>query len=129
MNESLQKRLQVYELQLEIDRKMLTKLIVLLVVTALVLAQEDEVPEISERAENPFDYCDPVLCAKGKKHIACKHTGAFDLNCPANKTLIELTDDNKEYILDVHNKFRNTIALGAVDGYEPATRMTTMVRS
>lgn len=103
---------------------MLTKLIVLLVVASVAA----ELEERAEPTENPFDYCDPVLCSKGKKHIACKHTGAFDLNCPANKTLIELTEDNKEYILDVHNKYRNSIALGAVDGYEPATRMTTMVR-
>lgn len=103
---------------------MLTKLVVLLFVATVAA----ELGEVTVIPDNPFDYCDPVLCAKGKKHIGCKHTGAFDINCPANKTLIELTEDNKEYILDIHNKFRNTIALGAVDGYEPAARMTTMVR-
>lgn len=108
---------------------MLTKLVVLLFVALVTADVDEEGTEITELPDNPFDYCDPVLCAKGKKHIGCKHTGAFDINCPANKTLIELTDENKEYILDIHNKFRNTIALGAVDRYEPAARMTTMVRN
>lgn len=41
--------------------------------------------------------------------------------------LIEMTDEMKAALLDMHNKFRNQQANGDTPNYEPATRMATMV--
>jgi hypothetical protein len=81
----------------------------------------------TEEGDNT-DYCSPDLCAKGKRHIACKNNGDFDANCPKNRTLIPLSEDNIELIVDLHNKYRNKIASGSDPRYQPAARMSTMVR-
>lgn len=73
------------------------------------------------------DYCAEDLCVKGKKHIGCGNSGDFHFNCPKNRTLIELNEDNIEQILDTHNKYRNRVASGNEPRFESAARMTTMV--
>jgi hypothetical protein len=88
---------------------------------------DDAKPE--EEPEVTADYCDPDLCAKGKKHIGCKNNGDFDHNCPKNKTLLPLSEDNIELIVDLHNKYRNKIASGSDPRFKPASRMSTMVRA
>lgn len=41
--------------------------------------------------------------------------------------LLHLTDADKQLILDVHNEKRNMVALGQLPGFEPASRMATVV--
>lgn len=119
------------------------KIFLLLAVTALVCGvsvaeQDDEQSdELSDEMNEEFndtdagegtDYCSPEICAKGKRHIACGNNGDFDSNCPKNRTLIPLSEDNIELIVDLHNKYRNKIASGSDPRYQPAARMSTMVR-
>lgn len=40
--------------------------------------------------------------------------------------LIEMTDEIKQKILDVHNEYRNKIALGQIPHFSPAANMATM---
>lgn len=112
--------------------------VLLLLVLACATSQandaDDEDTEMKDDyADNddggePTDYCDPDLCSKGKRHIGCNNNGAFDSNCPKNRTLIPLSEDNIELIVDLHNKYRNKIASGSDPRYQPAARMSTVVR-
>ena len=54
-------------------------------------------------------YCD--ICTN---HIACRNNASFSVKCPSNAKMIELSKDEIEIILDVHNSLRNTIASGKV---------------
>lgn len=42
--------------------------------------------------------------------------------------LYQLTDDDKEYILELHNQHRQEVASGALSRYEPAANMKEVVR-
>lgn len=73
------------------------------------------------------DYCDPNLCPKGSKHIACKNYGNFVATCPADRKMVSLTVNDIKVIVAQHNKLRNRIASGAEVGFKSASRMATMV--
>lgn len=73
------------------------------------------------------NYCDPGLCPAGVKHIACGSSGDFDPSCPADRQLVALSDTDIQSIVDTHNRLRNLIANGDQSGFNPASRMATMV--
>jgi hypothetical protein len=73
------------------------------------------------------DYCDPSLCPNGAKHIACGHTGGFAASCPSDKRIERLSGEQISLILDMHNKLRNDVAGGNLNGFRPASRMATLV--
>uniref|UniRef100_U5EZT9 Venom allergen-1 n=1 Tax=Corethrella appendiculata TaxID=1370023 RepID=U5EZT9_9DIPT len=77
--------------------------------------------------QSQTDYCDKSLCPNGLPHVACGKVGEFGPACPADKKLINMTEELKVYILDLHNKFRARVASGQVQGFEPATKMPTLV--
>lgn len=72
------------------------------------------------------DYCSSSLCSD-LEHIGCNHSGDFHPSCPNDKKIISFTDDDKQLILDEHNKLRNKLASGQQIGFKTASRMTTMV--
>jgi len=71
------------------------------------------------------DYCDPDLCPRGKTHIGCRNTGKWGSTCGSNPELKNLSNDDKQFILDMHNADREKIAGGSMkkNGYEPAVNM------
>lgn len=75
------------------------------------------------------DYCDQGLCeaTTGYKHITCDATGNFLPSCPNDARVVPISTINRKQILDLHNKYRNKIAGGNEPGFNPATRMTTLV--
>jgi hypothetical protein len=73
------------------------------------------------------DYCAPKLCKTGVDHIACESSWEFDVECPSDRMLVDLTESDINLILVEHNGFRNKIASGKQKGFKPATRMATMI--
>ncbi|KAG5683321.1 hypothetical protein PVAND_012607 [Polypedilum vanderplanki] len=73
------------------------------------------------------DYCDPKVCTIPPnpvyKHVACGFNGEANKRCTG---YIQLTDAQKQLILDTHNKLRNKIASGQQPGFKPAANMATM---
>jgi hypothetical protein len=62
------------------------------------------------------------------RHTGCGN-GKWAQACGADKSLVEMTDDMKDFILDLHNKARSVTARGQLvcDGeLPPATRMATV---
>lgn len=82
---------------------------------------------VSIECRNDEDFCDPALCPTGAKHIACGHSGEFDPSCPADRKLLHLSKQDIGLILRTHNFYRNKIANGDEAGFQPASRMATMV--
>jgi len=78
-----------------------------------------------------IDFCDKKWCTFGinylGEHIACGHSGTFSPSCPADRQLFEVTAEDIEVALDIHNFFRNKTAGGGANGLPTAKRMTTMV--
>ena len=74
------------------------------------------------------DYCNPNLCSAGRTHIACGNSGDFSLSCPADRQLVNFTQNDIQVILNAHNTLRNKIASGAQPGFNQAARMATMVK-
>jgi Cysteine-rich secretory protein family len=77
------------------------------------------------------DYCDKDLCTVPPNpptlpHIACGATGLPGPACPSDAENIEIDDEMKKYILDMHNNLRNKIASGNQPGFKPAKVMATM---
>lgn len=75
-----------------------------------------------------YNYCNQDLCSHtGHKHISCGAFGDFSPSCSYDANIVELTHPDQQKILHLHNKFRNKIASGDEEGFDTATRMTTMV--
>lgn len=75
------------------------------------------------------DYCDPNLCPSGRIHIACNHTGTFNVSCPPDRALVNFSDAEVLLILDTHNSLRNKIASGNESGFNSAAKMSKLVKS
>ena len=69
------------------------------------------------------DYCN--IC-DANKHIACGHENTWASTCPPDRLLVKLGLQDIKKILDLHNTYRNKIALGNQNGYESASRMATV---
>lgn len=72
------------------------------------------------------DYCLTELCS-GLKHIACQNSGDFDPSCPPDRKILELSEEDRQLILNEHNQLRNKIASGQEIGFSTASMMSTMV--
>lgn len=76
------------------------------------------------------DYCSQTsqLCSTtGYQHVTCGATGDLGPACPSDARVIELSDENIQQILDMHNKYRNQIASGNLPGFKSAAKMSTLV--
>lgn len=88
-------------------------------------------------ASQTADYCDKSLCKKYTagggsyltKHVACKNNGDFTTACPKERSLVPMTKELINLILQVHNEYRRKVATGRVEGYSKANQMIEMVRS
>lgn len=74
---------------------------------------------IGDAAGNYCNLCDG--------HVACKNKGVFGTECSKDRAVIPLKKRQKTFILELHNRMRNKIALGHLDGYESAQRMPILV--
>lgn len=75
------------------------------------------------------DYCNQGLCADSIfEHITCEATGTLLPTCPDDARAIGISPVNIKQILELHNEVRNKIANGHQPGFQPAARMTTVVR-
>ncbi|XP_073811673.1 antigen 5 like allergen Cul n 1-like [Musca autumnalis] len=72
-----------------------------------------------------LDWCDPILCPTGGKHIACNNDGTLHKRCGHDAKIIDLRP-YRDLILHGHNSRRNFVALGLLPGYYPASRMATL---
>lgn len=69
-------------------------------------------------------FCNPQLCHNGGQHIGCnKKIGEFGEECKSDVKIVPMTDDLKEYILELHNVNRAKIARGDIPRYARAERM------
>ncbi|XP_055299403.1 antigen 5 like allergen Cul n 1-like [Sitodiplosis mosellana] len=69
------------------------------------------------------DYC--KLNCGDTKNIACNSpyaNGGWGDSCK-DQALFNMTKDHQQSLVDVHNKYRNLIALGNITHYSPAVRM------
>lgn len=91
-------------------------LIVPLVITVILLCQSTEA----------VNYCS--LC---QNHIACKYNAvsvlSFGSSCSPDRVIVKMTNEQKEYILKLHNRMRNALALGEIWRYSPAAKMPVFV--
>lgn len=53
----------------------------------------------------------------------------FKSTCPpdGHPEQLDLSTDQKDMIVQVHNRYRSQVAIGNVSGYEPAANMLEMV--
>lgn len=51
-------------------------------------------------------------CDLSSDHIACKNSGKFASTCPVDRKLTELSANDINNILNLHNSLRNKIAGG-----------------
>lgn len=76
------------------------------------------------------DFCDPKVCTVPPnpvyKNIGCGATEKLGPKCPSDTKYIKFTDEHKKIILDEHNKLRNNIAGGGQNGFNTASRMSTL---
>lgn len=87
-------------------------------------------------ATQSVDYCDKELCKKytaageiyHTKHIACHNNGDFTSACPRERSLVPMTKDLKNRILQQQNEYRRKVAIGKLKGYSKANQMIEMVR-
>lgn len=93
-----------------------SSLIVSLVITVILLCQCTE----------SVNYCS--LC---QNHIACKYNAvsvlSFGSSCSPDRVIVKMTNEQREYILKLHNRMRNKLALGEIRGYSPAAKMPVFV--
>lgn len=75
-----------------------------------------------------FNYCS--LC---QNHVACKYNAvnalSYGFSCSPDRIIVKMTNEQKEYILKLHNRMRNKLALGEIDGYSPAAKMPVFVNT
>lgn len=71
-------------------------------------------------------YCKPNLCRSGVKHVACGHSGKFDINCPSDALILKLNTKEKNLFVNSHNSLRNKIAWGKHKGFPTASKMLTL---
>ncbi|ALC43803.1 CG6628, partial [Drosophila busckii] len=72
------------------------------------------------------DYCQPALCPKYKKHIACRHNSDLGKACGAGKIVLLNLTQHQPAILNMHNSPRNSLAAGKVAKLPPTERMASM---
>lgn len=77
------------------------------------------------------NYCSPSLCPNGGPHIACNGLTRMSPSCGSGSQEFALSAADKAQIVDLHNKLRNTIALGKQSYtsnafYPQAVRMATL---
>lgn len=70
----------------------------------------------------PTNYC--KLCSD---HIACNNSGTFGPACPANAIVVDLTENEKNLFVQVHNELRNSIAGGMIEGFSSAVNISAVV--
>lgn len=66
-----------------------------------------------------INYC--TLCSN---HVACNNqTSIFGETCSPDKAVLKMDASQKEYIVKLHNRMRNKIAMGEIKKYSPAAKM------
>lgn len=82
-------------------------------------------------ASGIVDYCpqSKELCkyTTFDQHITCGATGDLLASCPSDARTVDLTNENIQQIVDLHNQYRNKIAGGNEPRFSSASKMTTMV--
>jgi hypothetical protein len=74
------------------------------------------------------DYCSDEWCQPEKRpHIACRNNNDFVGTCPRDRHLVPMSTKRKNLLLMMHNRMRNKVALGKLEGYEQAKRMPILV--
>lgn len=77
--------------------------------------------------EARIDWCNTDLCqASHGPHVSCNNNGHLGEACPAQTRVVRFTPAEKMKIVNMHNRFRNAIALGKVPRYKTASRMKKM---
>lgn len=74
------------------------------------------------------DYCNrPEYCkGTGHEHVTCGATGGLGPACPPGASSVNLSKENIQQIVHIHNKLRNQLASGNL-GFAPAAKMNTVV--
>lgn len=91
---------------------------------------------VSWAASQTPDYCDKELCKRKTagggsytaKHIGCRNNGDFSWTCPRDRSIVPMTRDLVDLILQLHNEYRSKVATGKIGGYLKANQMIEMVR-
>lgn len=74
------------------------------------------------------EYCGKGMCKLSPhKHITCDTIAHFLSTCPKDARVVDLTYENVDQIIDLHNEYRNRIAGGNETGFDTAAKMPTMV--
>jgi hypothetical protein len=75
------------------------------------------------------NYCGRDDLCPTKPFVACGASGGPGPKCEKGAYNPDLSGKYQQQILDLHNKLRNDLAGGNVSGYNPASKMATMVSS
>lgn len=52
----------------------------------------------------------------------------FGKDCSADRQILQMNSEQKEYIVKLHNRMRNKLALGEIPKYSSAAKMPAFVR-
>ncbi|KAH8347512.1 hypothetical protein KR059_012005, partial [Drosophila kikkawai] len=80
----------------------------------------------NDKAAKNVDYCEPSLCLKGQRHVACNITNELHKRCSMNAELVTITDKLRTFVTHRLNELRNNAAQGGYNGVNPAARMSTL---
>ncbi|XP_030372990.1 venom allergen 5-like [Scaptodrosophila lebanonensis] len=76
-------------------------------------------------SNNP--HCEPLLCPKGKRHVACeKYPNEFHKSCTPEQTRLANLTEFADKILKAHNERRNRVANGKNTSLPRAARLVAM---
>ncbi|XP_067635244.1 venom allergen-1-like [Eurosta solidaginis] len=89
----------------------------------LILAILATLAVTCDYASATTNFCDASLCS-GAQHIGCNNKGNWASTC-TQASLVPLTEDQKDLIVNAHNKYRNSVA-GGETKLNAACRMATM---
>lgn len=56
-----------------------------------------------------------------------RHVQTYGATCSPDKAILKIDESQKEYIVKLHNRMRNKIAMGQIDKYSPAAKMPCFV--
>ena len=85
--------------------------------------------EYSASGYSPLGFSTSGYCALCEGHIACNTTGDFNMFCPPDATLIRFTPEERNALLEAHNRNRDQLAGGLIPGYQSAAQMNSVVSS
>ncbi|KAH8346362.1 hypothetical protein KR084_007833 [Drosophila pseudotakahashii] len=73
-----------------------------------------------------WDYCQEHWCPRSNNHVACNNNGTYGPKCRGEVKLIPLSSQQRSFIVNQVNFYRNQVASGGFSGFGAAHRMASV---